>query len=164
MAKDVSFDIVSEVDVQEVDNAINQARKEIETRFDFKGSKSELEFDGVGKLTVTSDDEYKLSSVYDVLETKLVKRGVSLKALSRGKIESAAGGLVRQVCTLQQGIEQEVSRKITKLLKDSKLKIQVTIQGDQLRVSGKSRDDLQEVMQLLRNSDLSIPLQFVNYR
>lgn len=164
MAKDASFDIVSEVDLQEVDNAVNQAAKEIETRFDFKGSKSEVKFDDSGTITVVSDDEYKLSSVFDILESKLVKRGVSLKALQRGKVEAAAGGLVRQICTLQQGIEQSVSKQITKLVKDSKVKVQVTIQGDQLRVSGKNKDDLQEVIQLLRNSDISVPLQFVNYR
>lgn len=164
MAKDASFDIVSEVDLQEVDNAVNQAGKEIETRFDFKGSKSELQFDGSGQITIVSDDEYRLSSVFDILESKLVKRGVSLKALKRGKIEPASGGMVRQVCTLQQGIEQTVAKQITKLVKDSKLKVQVSIQGDQLRVSGKNKDDLQAVIQLLRESDISVPLQFVNYR
>ncbi|MCF8564824.1 YajQ family cyclic di-GMP-binding protein [Alicyclobacillus tolerans] len=164
MAKDASFDVVSEVSVQEVDNAVNQARKEIETRFDFKGSKSEISFDGTGAITIVSDDEYKLNSVFDVLQSKLVKRGVSLKSLKQGKLEPASGGLVRQVVTLQQGIEQDVAKQITKLVKESKIKVQATIQGDSLRISGKNKDDLQQVIQLLRDADLPIPLQFVNYR
>ena len=163
MAKDASFDIVSKVDLQEVDNAIHQARKEVENRFDFKGSKSEIKFDNE-TVTLISDDEYKLSQLLDVLQSKLVKREVSLKSLKPGKIEPASGGAVRQVFTLQQGINQDVSKKITKLIKDSKLKVQATIQGEQVRVSGKSKDDLQAVIQLLRNADLDIPLQFVNYR
>ncbi|WP_067617035.1 YajQ family cyclic di-GMP-binding protein [Alicyclobacillus acidiphilus] len=163
MAKDASFDVVSKVDLQEVSNAIDQARREIETRFDFKGSKSEIRFED-DKITLISDDEYKLSQVYDVLQTKLVKRDVSLKALKPGKIEPAAGGTVRQVCALQQGIDADVAKRITKAIKDSKLKVQAQIQGDQVRVTGKSRDDLQAVIQLLRQSDIDIPLQFTNYR
>ncbi|MCL6516231.1 YajQ family cyclic di-GMP-binding protein [Alicyclobacillus sp.] len=164
MAKDSSFDIVSEVDLQEVQNAVQQALKEISTRFDFKGSKSEIEFDGKGTITLLSDDEYKLNALRDVLESKLIKRGVSLKALRPGKVEPAAGGTVRQAVRLQQGIEQDVAKQITKLVKDTKLKVQVTIQGDQLRVSGKSRDDLQAVIRTLREADLPVPLQFTNYR
>lgn len=163
VAKDESFDIVSEVNLQEVDNAVNQSAKEIETRFDFKGSKSEIKFDGK-TITLVSDDEFKLNSVVDVLKTKLVKRDISLKSLKYGKIESGSGGTVRQVVDLQQGIEQDVSRQITKLVKDSKLKVQASIQGDQVRVSGKNRDDLQAVIQLLRQADLPVPLQFSNYR
>ena len=163
MSKDASFDIVSKVDQQEVANAVNQARKEIETRFDFKGSKSEIRQEG-DTLTLVSDDEYKLSQLLDVLQSKLVKREVSLKALKPGKIEPAAGGTVRQVFTLQQGIDQDVGKQITRIIKDSKLKVQASIQGDQVRVSGKSRDDLQSVIALLRQADLPIPLQFVNYR
>ncbi|SFU76090.1 YajQ family cyclic di-GMP-binding protein [Alicyclobacillus macrosporangiidus] len=164
MAKEASFDVVSEVDLQEVQNAVQQALKEISTRFDFKGSKSDIEFDGKGVITLLSDDEYKLNALRDVLESKLVKRGVSLKALRPGKIEPAAGGTVRQAVRLQQGIEQDVAKQITKLVKDTKLKVQVSIQGDQLRVSGKSRDDLQAVIRTLRDADLPVPLQFTNYR
>ncbi|GMA59090.1 hypothetical protein C7445_10297 [Alicyclobacillus sacchari] len=163
MAKEASFDIVSKVDMQEVTNAVDQARREIETRFDFKGSKSEIRLED-GQLTLISDDEYKLSQVYDVLQTKLVKRNVSLKALKPGKIEPAAGGTVRQVITLAQGIDADAAKRMTKLIKDSKIKVQAQIQGDQVRVSGKSRDDLQAVIQMLREADLDIPLQFTNYR
>lgn len=163
MAKEASFDVVSKVDLQEVSNAVDQARREIETRFDFKGSKSEIRFEE-DRLTLISDDEYKLSQVYDVLQTKLIKREVSLKAVKPGKIEAASGGTVRQVCTLQQGIDADNAKKITKAIKDSKLKVQVQIQGEQVRVTGKSRDDLQEVIQLLRQEDIGIPLQFTNYR
>ncbi|WAH35343.1 YajQ family cyclic di-GMP-binding protein [Alicyclobacillus dauci] len=163
MAKDASFDIVSKVDMQEVNNAVVQARKEIETRFDFKGSKSEIRFEE-SALTLVSDDEYKLSQLLDVLQTKLVKRDVSLKALKPGKIEPAAGGTVRQVFSLQQGIDQDTAKKITKLIRDSKIKVQAQIQGDQVRVTGKSRDDLQQVIQLLKSADIDAPLQFTNYR
>jgi uncharacterized protein YajQ (UPF0234 family) len=163
VAKDASFDIVSEVNEQEVDNAVNQAAKEILTRFDFKGSKSDIKFDGK-VINLISDDEFKLASLVDVLKTKCVKRDISLKSLKFGKIESASGGTVRQVVDLQQGIEQDVSKQITKLIKDSKIKVQVTIQGDQVRVSGKDRDDLQAVIQLLKGEEFPIPLQFSNYR
>lgn len=163
MAKDASFDVVSKVDLQEVSNAIDQARREIDTRFDFKGSKSEIRFED-DAITLISDDEYKLSQVYDVLQTKLVKREVSLKAVKPGKIEPAAGGTVRQVCTLRQGIDADVAKQITKAIKESKLKVQAQIQGEQVRVTGKSRDDLQAVIQLLRGSDIEVPLQFTNYR
>lgn len=163
MAKDASFDIVSKVDIQEVSNAVVQARREIETRFDFKGSKSEIGLEEEA-ITLVSDDEYKLSQVLDVLQTKLVKREVSLKALKPGKIESAAGGMVRQTFQLTQGISQDIAKKITKLIKDSKVKVQTQIQGDQLRVTGKNRDDLQDVIQLLKSEVSEIPLQFTNYR
>lgn len=163
MSKDASFDIVSEVDVQELHNAVNQAMKEIETRFDFKNSKSDIQFDGK-VLTLVSDSEYKLTAVMDVLQSKCIKRNVPLKALKPGKVEPASGGTVRQVVSLQQGIDQDTSKQITKLIKESKLKVQVSIQGDQVRVSAKSKDDLQQVIQLLKGADLAVPLQFVNYR
>lgn len=163
MPKDASFDIVSKLDMQEVNNAVVQARKEIETRFDFKGSKSEIRFEDE-RITIVSDDDFKLSQVYDVLQTKLVKRDVSLKALKPGKIEPASGGTVRQVFTLQQGIDADTAKQVTKAIRDAKLKVQAQIQGDQVRVTGKSRDDLQSVIQLLREQDISVPLQFTNYR
>lgn len=163
MAKDNSFDIVSEINLQEVDNAIQQTKREIENRYDFKGSKSELKRDE-NKLTVTSEDEYKINSVIDILQSKLIKRNVSIKALHYGKVEAAAGGMARQHIDLVQGIDQEHAKKITKLIKESKIKVQVQIQGEQLRVSGKNRDDLQQVIQLVREANLDIPVQFVNYR
>ncbi len=163
MAKDASFDIVSECDLQEVGNAINQAQKEIETRFDFKGSKSSIELNGA-QITLIADDEFKLDAVIDIVKTKLVRREVSLKSLEYGKIEPASQGTVRQVITMKQGIAQEVAKTIIKLIKDSKLKVQASIQGDQVRVTGKSKDDLQAVISLLRGSDLPVELQFVNYR
>jgi uncharacterized protein YajQ (UPF0234 family) len=163
MAKENSFDIVSEVNIQEVDNAIQQAKREIETRYDFKGSVSDISREDQ-QLTIISDDEYKLNSVVDILQSKLIKRDVSLKALNYGKVEPAAGGTVRQKIDLVNGIEQEHAKKINKMIKEAKLKVQVQIQGEQLRVSGKSRDDLQKVIQMLKEADLDIPLQFVNYR
>lgn len=163
MSKENSFDVVSEVDMQEVDNAINQAKREIETRFDFKGSKSEIKIQG-NEITLISDDEFKLKNVSDILEGKFVKRGLSLKALKYGKAEPAAGDTVRQVVTLQQGISKEDAKTIIKLIKDSKIKVQAQIQGEQVRVTGKNRDDLQEVIQLLRKEDLEFDLQFTNYR
>jgi len=163
MAKEESFDVVSKADLQEVANAVNQAQKELETRFDFKGSHSFIEMaDDV--LTVTSDDEYKLASVLDIVQSKLIKRGVSLKSLDYGKIEPAAKGTVRQVVKVKQGLDQDVAKQIVKLIKDSKLKVQVSIQGDQVRVSAKSRDDLQDVIQLLKQQDYPADLQFTNYR
>lgn len=163
MAKDASFDIVSELDLQEVDNAVNQAVKEIQTRFDFKGSKSSISRED-DAITILSDDEYKLAAVYDVLQSKCVKRGISLKALKPGKIEPATGGTVRQRIALQQGIDQDVAKQIVKHIKDMKIKVQASIQGDQVRISGKSRDDLQQVIHELKDADLQIPLQFTNYR
>lgn len=163
MAKEATFDIVSKTDLQEVGNAINQAQKELETRFDFKGSKSRIEWkDEV--ILVVSDDEFKLEGVLDIIQTKLIKRGVSLKALDYGPIEAAAQGTVRQAIKLKQGMEQDVARQVVKIIKDSKLKVQPTIQGDQVRVSGKSRDDLQAVIQELKKHDLPVELQFTNYR
>lgn len=163
MASEYSFDIVSKVDLQEVNNAVQQAMKEIETRFDFKGSKSSIALEG-GTLVVVSDDDYKLKSVLDILQSKLVKRGVPIRNLEYGKIEPAAGGTAKMSIRLRQGIEQDQAKKINTLIRDSKLKVKSQIQGDQIRVSGKSKDDLQAVMALLRNADLPLELQFVNYR
>ncbi|WP_066635396.1 YajQ family cyclic di-GMP-binding protein [Desulfolucanica intricata] len=163
MAKDNSFDVVSEVNLQEVDNAINQAVKEINNRFDFKGSKTKITFEN-NQIIIVSDDDFKLKSAKDVLETKLVKRGIDLKALSYGKIEEAAGNTVRQRATLIQGIDKEKAKMITKLIKNSKIKVQCTIQGNQVRISGKNRDDLQAAIQLIKDEDFGIPLQFINFR
>src|ERR1041385_1134091 len=142
MAQQNTFDITSKIDHAEVANAINQAMKEIQTRFDFKGSKSNVEIEGHEAITLTSDDEYKLKSLNDVLQTKFVKRGVPLKGLTYQKVEQALGGTVRQRITLQQGIPQEKAKEIVKFIKETKLKVQVSIQGDFVRVAGKDRDTL----------------------
>jgi hypothetical protein len=163
MAQDSSFDVVSKVNYQETDNAINQAMAEITNRFDFKGSCSEITRNDK-TINLVSDDDYKLKSVIDVLQGKLVKRGVSLKFLEYGKVDNALGGHAKQVITLQDGITQEKAKEINKAIKEAKLKVQSQIQGDQLRVSSKSKDDLQAVMQLLRGQDFGIELQFSNYR
>ena len=160
---DSSFDIVSSVNLQEVKNAIAQATKEIHTRFDLKGSGSSLELQGE-EIALASADEFKLKAVRDVLEERLVKRGVPLKALSYGNVEQALGATVRQRITLQKGIPTDKAREIVKLIKGSKLKVQAAIQGDQLRVSGKNKDDLQGVIRLLKGTDLGIDMQFTNYR
>jgi hypothetical protein len=158
-----SFDIVSRVDLQEVRNAIAQAMKEITTRFDLKGTGSEISLEGE-EIHLVSNDEFKLKAVRDVLEGRLVKRNVPLKALSFGEIEKALGGTGRQKVTLQKGIPTDKAREIVKLIKGSKLKVQASIQGDQLRVTGKNKDDLQGVIKLLRETDLGIDMQFTNYR
>ena len=158
-----TFDIVSKIDTQEVDNAIQQALKEIHQRFDLKDSKSDIKMDKEG-ITLTSADDYKLKAVTDVLQAKLVKRGVPLKGLIYGTIEPAAGSTVRQKITMQQGIPVEKAREIVKLIKDSKKKVQASIQGDLVRVSGKDRDALQEIIALLRQKDFGIDMQFTNYR
>ncbi len=163
MAAENSFDVVSKIDMAEVTNAVTQTLKEIGQRFDFKGSKSDITQEKDG-LVVLSDDEYKLKSVIDILRTKLVKRGVPVKNLSFGKIEPAQGGTVRQRATLQQGIPTDKAKEIVKAIKDSKIKVQASIQADQVRVSGKNRDDLQTVIQLLKDKDFGIELQFTNYR
>lgn len=165
MAKQNSFDIVSKVDMAEVKNAVNQAFKEIFQRFDLKGSGSTIEFDDkAAKLTLGSADEWKLKAVVDILQSKLVKRGVSLKALTFGEIEDAAKGSIRQTVDLQQGIPTDKAREIVKLIKKAKLKVQAAIQEDSVRVSGKKRDDLQEVIAMLKEEDLGIDMQFENYR
>lgn len=163
MASEYSFDIVSKVDMQEVNNAVTQAMKEIETRFDFKGSKSSIKLENE-QLVVASDDDYKLKSVIDILQTKMIKRGVPILNLDYGKVESASGGTVRQVIKMKQGIDQENAKKMNILIRDSKLKVKSMIQGDSLRVTGKSKDDLQSVMGLLRGAGLPLELQFNNFR
>jgi len=163
VAKDSSFDIVSKVEMQEVTNAIHQAQKEIEQRFDFKNSKSSIELQDE-KIILVSDDDFKLRNVIDILESKLVKRQISLKALDYGKVQPAAGDTVRQEVKLVQGISQDKGKEINKIIKDSKIKVSSSIQGDQVRVTGKNRDDLQAVIALLRKQDLGIDLQFINYR
>jgi uncharacterized protein YajQ (UPF0234 family) len=165
MAQENSFDVVSKVDLQEVQNAVQQASKEIVTRFDFRGSKSKIEWNEKElALTLTSDDDHKLKSVVDILETKLVKRGVAVKSLDFQKVEPAAGATVRQIVKIQQGIPIEKAKAIVKAIKDSKIRVQASIQSDQVRVAGKSRDDLQSVITLLRGEDFGLPLQFLNYR
>lgn len=158
-----SFDVVSQVDAQEVDNAVNQARKEVQQRFDFKGTSTEIEVEKT-EIRINSSDEFKVKSVVEVLQSKLAKRNVPLKALAYGKVEPAAGGRARQVITVRQGIDTDMARRIVKLIKDTKIKVQAQIQADQVRVSGKKRDDLQSILQMLRQQDLDLPLQFINYR
>jgi uncharacterized protein YajQ (UPF0234 family) len=163
VSKEHSFDIVSKVDMQEVDNAINQTVKEIASRFDFKGSKSDVHrLDD--EITMISDDEYKLRAVIDILQSKMVRRGVSLKSLQFGKVEPAASHTVRQVVKIVQGIDAENAKQIVRQIRDSKLKVQATIQGNQIRVSGKNKDDLQAVIQILKEADIPLELQFVNFR
>jgi uncharacterized protein YajQ (UPF0234 family) len=158
-----SFDVISQVDRQEVDNAINQARKEIVQRYDFKGTDTRIDLEG-DEIRIDSADEYKVKAVVEVLQAKLAKRQVPLKAMVYGKIEPAAGGRAKQAITIQQGISTEKARQVVKLIKDTKLKVQAQVQGDQVRVSGKNRDDLQRVIGLLRQEDLDLPLQFTNLR
>jgi len=160
-----SFDTVSQVDLQELSNALNQARKEIETRYDLKQTRSEIEEPKPGELMIISNDEFTLKQVTDVLTSKMAKRGIPLQNLKEAeKIEAASDGRVKRALTLQQGIPQETAKKITKLIKDTKMKVQASIQGDQVRVSGKKRDDLQEAIALLKKQDLGIALQFTNFR
>ncbi len=165
MADEHSFDIVSKVDLQEVLNAVQQAMKEISQRFDFKDSKSNIELNNdKNEIVIVSDDEYKLKSVIDIFQGKLVKRKVSLKSLVYGKIEPALSGTVKQVITLQQGIPTEKAKEIVKIIKDTKLKIQSEIQKDQVRVRAKKIDDLQSLISLLKEKDLGIHMEFANYR
>lgn len=160
-----SFDIVSKVDIQEVSNAVRQSMKEIGQRFDFRGSRSSLELDrGKNEIRIISDDEYKLKSVVDIFQSKLIKRKVPLKSLIYGKVESALSGTVKQIVTLQQGIPTEKGREIVKMIKNSKLKVQTEIQKDQLRVRAKKIDDLQSAIKLLKEKDIGIHIEFVNYR
>ncbi|HYG98820.1 MAG TPA: YajQ family cyclic di-GMP-binding protein [Terriglobales bacterium] len=159
-----SFDVVSKLDLQEITNAIQMALKEIHTRFDLKDSKSDITLEGKEALVLTSADDYKLKAVNDVLQAKLVKRGVPLKNLVYEKIEAASGATVRQRVKLQQGIDIDKAREIVKLIKNTKKKVQASIQGDLVRVSGKDRDTLQEIIALLRQQDLGLDLQFTNYR
>lgn len=165
MADEHSFDIVSKVDLQEVSNAVQQAMKEISQRFDFKGSKSNIELDKTkNEISVLSDDEYKLKSVADILQGKLVKRKVSLKSLIYGKVEPALSGTVKQTINLQQGIPVEKAKEIIKIIKDTKLKVQSEIQKDQIRVKAKKIDDLQSAISFLKEKDFGIHIEFVNYR
>lgn len=163
MAKDCSFDVVSEVNMQEVDNAVNQAKKEIGTRYDFRGSKSEISLEGE-TIKVISDDEYKLNAVIDVIKGKMVKRNVALKNLDYGKVEPASGATVRQVITIKKGISKKTAKDVVKLIKNMKLKVTAQIMEDQVRVTGKDKDSLQEVIQMLKQQDLPVELQFVNFR
>ena len=163
MPQDFSFDIVSKTEMQEVANAVQQAQKELAQRFDFKGSKSSIELTAE-EIVLVSDDEGKLRSVKDILETKLVKRGVSLKALDYAALEQAAGGTVRQKAKIVQGIEIEKAKAIVKAIKEAKLKVQASIQSDQVRVTGRAKDDLQKAMAIVKGHDYGIPLQFTNYR
>ncbi len=167
MAKDESFDVVSEVDLQEVRNAVDQAAREVSQRFDFKDTGSSIELgedSGKPAITLKSNTDQKVKDIAKVLEEKMEKRKISLKALNKGEVQPAAGGTARQLIGINQGIEIEKARAIVKTVKDTKLKAQVAIQGDQVRVSSKSRDTLQDVMQVLREKDFGIPLQFTNYR
>ncbi|HZR83768.1 MAG TPA: YajQ family cyclic di-GMP-binding protein [Candidatus Binatia bacterium] len=158
-----SFDVVSKVDMQEVSNALQQARKEILQRYDFKGSDTELEQEK-DAIRIVSEDDFKVKAVVDVLQSKLVKRGVNLKSLEYGKIEPAAGGRARQLVTIHQGLDTDAAREIVKIIKDTKRKVQAQVQDDQVRVTGKQRDELQAVIQALRAADFRRPLQFVNMR
>jgi uncharacterized protein YajQ (UPF0234 family) len=161
-----SFDVTSGVDLQEVDNAVNQARKEIAQRYDFKGSRAAIDFDRTANtITLTADDDFKMNALWEVLQGRLVRRGVPTKNLTPGELERAANDTVRRVVTLQQGIPTEAAREIVKFLKDRKLKkVQAAIQADQVRVSSPSKDDLQEAIRLLREHDFGVALQFGNYR
>jgi uncharacterized protein YajQ (UPF0234 family) len=163
LAKDESFDIVSKVNMQEVDNAVNQTRKEISQRYDFKDSKAQITLEEEG-IKIIAEDDFRLRSIIDVLQTKMLNRKVAIKNLDYGKIEEASGGMMRQLIKIQQGIEMEKARQIVKDIKNLKIKVQAQIMGDQVRVSGKNRDDLQKVIQFLKQKDYQIELQFINYR
>jgi uncharacterized protein YajQ (UPF0234 family) len=163
VAVENSFDIACKLDMQEVSNAVNQTVKEIQQRYDLKGTKCEVVLEKT-QITLTVPDDMKLRAVTDILQSRLHRRGVPLKALSYGNVEAAAGGALRQQIALQQGIPIDKAREIVKLVKETKLKVQAQIQEDQVRVSGKNRDDLQAVIALLREKDLGIAVQFVNYR
>ncbi len=166
MAKDASFDIVSDFDKQELSNAIDQVRRELTTRFDLKDSNSDIKVEEDKAILITTNDEMKLKNIYDILQSKLVKRNLSLKILDPQKIENALGGNVKQEIKLKKGLTAEMAKKITGIIKDTKLKVQASIQGDSVRVSGKSRDDLQDVIKTMRaqEDNIDVPLQYTNYR
>jgi cyclic-di-GMP-binding protein len=164
MASDNSFDVVSKVELQEVKNAIDQASKEIHTRFDLKDTKSKIELEGTEAIQLASQDDYKLKAVIEILSQKLVKRGISLKNLEYEKIEAASNSSVRQKIKLKQGITGDSAKKIVAKIKDSKIKVQASIQGDTVRVTGKDRDALQQVIALLKGGDYGVELQFTNFR
>ena len=158
-----SFDIVSKVDMQEVDNAVNQTVKEIAQRYDFKGSKSQVTLEK-DAIKVLADDDFRLKAIIDILQSKTIKRGVSLKSLDYGKAETASGGMVRQNIAIRQGIAKEKGKELCAIIKETKLKVQAQIQEDQVRVTGKNIDDLQEIIQLLKGKDLDVELQYINFR
>ena len=164
MAKEPSFDVVSEVDMQEVNNAINQTVKEITQRFDFKGTKSTVEIENGNSIKIVTEDDTRMRNIVDILQSKFIKRGVAIKNLEYGKVEPAAGGMVRQSVKVKQGIDAEVAKKITKDIKNLKVKVQAQLQDDQIRVSGKKIDDLQAVIAFLRGQDYGVELQFSNFR
>src|SRR6516162_9163012 len=159
-----SFDVVSQLDLQEVDNALNQARKEVLQRYDFKDTGTVIDWDKKEKISIESKDDFKVNAVDDVLREKLARRQVSLKAVEFGKVEPGPGGRAKQEIKLKQGIDTDRARQIVKLVKDTKLKVQAQIMGDQVRISGKKRDDLQAAMQAIRARDMDLPLQFINFR
>lgn len=166
MAKECSFDVVSEFDKQELVNAVDQAKRDLTSRFDLKNSNSQIELEADKSITITTNDDMKLKNILDILQTKLVKRNLSIKILDAQPVESALGGNVRQVYKLRKGLTQELAKKIVADIKDSKIKVQASIQGEQVRVSGKDKDDLQAVIKLLRENEekYDYPLQFQNYR
>ena len=165
MASEFSFDVVSKADLMAMDNAVNSAMREITTRFDFRGSVSKIDLDKKeNTLTIHTDDEMKLKQVLDVLHTRMIKQGLALNCLDMQKLQPAESATVRQVAKINQGIVSEKAKEMTRAIKDAKIKVQASIQGDQLRVTGKSKDDLQSAMALLRSKDFGIPLQFTNYR
>ena len=164
MAADNSFDVVSKVDMQEVKNAIDQATKEVNARFDLKNSKSEIKLEDDDAIQLASADEYKLQAVIEILQQKMIKRGISIKSLEMGKLEPAAGSSVRQKITLTQGIASDKAKEIVRVLKDSKKKVQASIQGDTVRITGKDRDTLQEAIAILKGHDFGIEMQFTNFR
>jgi uncharacterized protein YajQ (UPF0234 family) len=164
MAQQNSFDIVSQVDLAEVKNALDQTMKEVRQRFDFKGSHAEVRLEGDKELILTAEDETKLRNMNDILQQKMVRRSVPLKALSYGRVEPAAGGTVRQNVVIQQGIPSDKAKEVVKFIKDSKLKVQAAIQGDTVRVTGRDRDTLQDVIAHLKTKDFGINMQFSNYR
>ena len=159
-----SFDIVSNADVQEIDNAVNQAIKEIQQRYDFKGSKSEIKWDKKEEIVILAEDDGKLRNIIEILQTKFAKRGVSLKSLDYGKVEDASGSMKRQVLKIRQGIPADKAKEISKIIKEMKVKVQPQIQDDQIRVTGKKIDDLQAVIQDLKGRDFDINLQYINMR
>lgn len=163
MAKNLSFDIVSDFDFQELNNALNQTKKEIENRYDFKGSKSEISLNK-DSILLTSENDNKLHAIVDILQSKIIKRKLSIKILDLGKIESTADSMVKQNINLKKGLSQEMAKNIIKIIKNSKLKVQSQIQGDLIRVTGKSIDNLQNVIAIIKEKDLDIPIQFINYR
>lgn len=164
MAKEPSFDVVSEVDMQEVNNAINQTVKEITQRFDFKGTKSTVEIENGNAIKIVTEDDTRMRNIVDILQSKFIKRGVAIKNLEYGKVEPAAGGMVRQSIKVKQGIDADVAKKITKDIKNLKVKVQAQLQDDQIRVSGKKIDDLQAVIAFLKGQDYGVELQFSNFR